>query len=415
MIKNYLKIAFKVLMRRKFFTFISLFGITFTLLIINTLVSFIDYSIGTVPPELNLNRTLNVMHISLSGPETGTMQGPLLSHYCMTKYIKSLKTPEKVSIISFFNNVIVYQDKKKLELAIRFTDAEFWEIMDFKFLEGKPFNAGDVKNVNRVAVINEDTRKKYFDGEPAVGKMIEADGRSFRVVGVVENVPILRIMPYSDIWVPITSSKDDIKAQTLLGGFPGYFALILAKDRSDFPAIKAELKKNIDQFDFMDNRYDKIVVNAETYPEFLSRVFRLAEESSMTALYLLVSILLIIFMLLPAVNLVNINVSRIIERTSEIGVRKAFGASSMTLVGQFIVENIILTLIGGVLGLIFTAVVLGIFNQAGLIEFAHFEINHRIFLISLFVCLFFGLFSGVYPAFRMSRLHPADALKGGGR
>nr|MBC8278999.1 FtsX-like permease family protein [FCB group bacterium] len=297
----------------------------------------------------------------------------------------------------------------------RFTDAEFWEIMDFKFLEGKPFNAGDVENVNRVAVINEDTRKKYFDGEPAVGKMIEADGRSFRVVGVVENVPILRIMPYSDIWVPITSSKDDIKAQTLLGGFPGYFALILAKDRSDFPAIKAELKKNIDQFDFMDNRYDKIVVNAETYPEFLSRVFRLAEESSMTALYLLVSILLIIFMLLPAVNLVNINVSRIIERTSEIGVRKAFGASSMTLVGQFIVENIILTLIGGVLGLIFTAVVLGIFNQAGLIEFAHFEINHRIFLISLFVCLFFGLFSGVYPAFRMSRLHPAAALKGGGR
>ncbi|MBC8278157.1 MAG: ABC transporter permease, partial [FCB group bacterium] len=124
MIKNYLKIAFKVLMRRKFFTFISLFGITFTLLIINTLVSFIDYSIGTVPPELNLNRTLNVMHISLSGPETGNMQGPLLSHYCMTKYIKSLKTPEKVSIISFFNNVIVYQDKKKLELAIRFTDAE---------------------------------------------------------------------------------------------------------------------------------------------------------------------------------------------------------------------------------------------------------------------------------------------------
>ena len=55
-------------------------------------------------------------------------------------------------------------------------------------------------------------------------------------------------------------------------------------------------------------------------------------------------------MLLPTVNLININVSRIMERASEIGVRKAFGASSRTLVGQFIVENLILTLVGGAVG-----------------------------------------------------------------
>ena len=53
-------------------------------------------------------------------------------------------------------------------------------------------------------------------------------------------------------------------------------------------------------------------------------------------------------MLLPAINLVNLNVSRILERASEIGVRKAFGASSRTLVGQFVVENVVLTLVGGV-------------------------------------------------------------------
>ena len=57
-------------------------------------------------------------------------------------------------------------------------------------------------------------------------------------------------------------------------------------------------------------------------------------------------------MLLPAVNLVNLNASRIMERASEIGVRKAFGASSRTLVGQFVVENVVLTLIGAALGFV---------------------------------------------------------------
>ena len=60
-------------------------------------------------------------------------------------------------------------------------------------------------------------------------------------------------------------------------------------------------------------------------------------------------------MLLPTLNLVNINISRIMERASEIGVRKAFGASSRTLVGQFVVENIILTLVGGAFGLVLSA------------------------------------------------------------
>ena len=413
MLKNYFKIALKVLMRRKFFTCISLFGISFTLLILNTAVSFIDYTIGMAPPEKKLNRTLNVMHIALHSPGGGNMQGPLLSYYCMDKYVKSLKTPERVSLISVFRNVITYKDNKKIKLALKFVDAEFWDIMDFEFLEGKPFSSDDVKNITPVVVINEDLRRQYFGDKLAVGEYIEADDKNYRVIGVVENVPILRIMPYADMWAPVTTSKEDISAVTLFGGFPGFMALVLAKDRTDFPAIRKELAGKVANFDFMGTEYDRIVMNAETYTEFLSRVFRLSDTSNIPALILFVFILILLFMLLPAVNLVNLNVSRIIERTSEIGVRKSFGASSMTLVGQFIVENIILTFLGGIIGLFLTHIVLQIFNTAGLIEFAHFTLNFRIFLVSLIICLIFGLFSGVYPAFRMSRMRPVDALKGG--
>jgi putative ABC transport system permease protein len=118
-------------------------------------------------------------------------------------------------------------------------------------------------------------------------------------------------------------------------------------------------------------------------------------------------------MLLPAINLVNINLSRIIERSSEIGVRKAFGASSLTLIGQFVIENIVLTVIGGAIGFVLSVVILKIVTDSGILPYGHLEVNLRIFLYSLMIILFFGLFSGVYPAYRMSRLHPVEALRGG--
>ena len=128
---------------------------------------------------------------------------------------------------------------------------------------------------------------------------------------------------------------------------------------------------------------------------------------------MIVFVLMFLFMLLPTINLVNINVSRIRERASEIGIRKSFGASSMTLVGQFIVENIIITFIGGIISLILAIIVLSMINGSGFIPHVQLGLNFRIFTISFFVMMFFGLLSGVYPAFKMSRLKPVDALKGG--
>jgi putative ABC transport system permease protein len=85
---------------------------------------------------------------------------------------------------------------------------------------------------------------------------------------------------------------------------------------------------------------------------------------------------MLLFMLLPALNLVNLNSSRIMERSSEIGVRKAFGATSSTLALQFIVENIVLTLLGGALGLILAYGVLQMIEASQVIEHAQFYLTN---------------------------------------
>ena len=123
----------------------------------------------------------------------------------------------------------------------------------------------------------------------------------------------------------------------------------------------------------------------------------------------------LLFVLIPTVNLVNINISRIMERASEIGVRKAFGAPARTLVGQFLVENILLTLVGGA-GRVraVDARAAGASAQSGLCQLRAFHAQPRACspTASSWRSLF-GLISGVYPAWRMSRLNPVDALKGG--
>ncbi len=408
MIKTYIKLALKVLLRHKFFTFVSLFGISFTLMILLVTAAFFDHILGPAYPEKNQNRCLYILDMELSGPEI-TKRGSI-SYYFLNKYVKSLQTPEAVSITSFFHKTVTYNKGKKYKIIMKYCDSEFWKIMNFEFVEGKPFSISDVDNINQVAVINEATKEKYFGSESAIGKHIEADWKKYKVIGVVKDVPIIRILAYGDVWVPITNTKEDIVSYTMDGD---YQAIILAKSRKDFPVIKAEFKKHLKQMEFQDDTYDTIRGGADTILESTSREMFGFDETRVHLIFAILIGLMVLFMILPVLNLVNININRIMERYSEIGIRKSFGASTITLVGQFIVENVILTLIGGIIGFILTGIVLAVFNSTDFIPYSNFTLNFRIFGYALLITLFFGLFSGVYPAWRMSRLKPVDALQGG--
>ena len=139
------------------------------------------------------------------------------------------------------------------------------------------------------------------------------------------------------------------------------------------------------------------------------------EEAPVRRLFVAAAVLTLLFMLLPAVNLMNITLSRIVERSEEIGVRKAFGASSWHLVGQLLVENSVLCLIGGALSLVLAAGSLRAIEVSGMLPYAEFHLNWRLFAVALALALVFALLSGVGPAWRMSRLRPVAALRGGPR
>lgn len=416
MLKNYIKIAWKVLLRRKFFTFISLFGISFTLMILMVATAMVDHVTGSHTPETRLDRTLFINFIKMTGKKQGSMMNTTPSYYYLTHYVKPLKTPEKISISSVFKGVNSYVNNKRLSLDLKYTDAYFWEILEFKFLEGKPFNQQDLKNANKVAIISRHTRDQYFgSGISAVGKYLVADGIRYQVCGVVEDVPISRFNSYAHLWVPVSTANIN-KADTSLPG--EYSAIILAKSPADIPQIQAEYQHIVKQIKVPDpQNYDTFSSYAEGILEgmFVRQLFGRRDngDSGMAKFVAVVTLIVLLFMLMPTINLVNINVSRILERSSEIGVRKAFGASSRTLIGQFLVENIFLTLIGGFLGFLLSALALQLISNSGIIPYAHLTLNWRVFGIGIGLSLLFGLLSGVIPAYKMSKLQAVEALKGG--
>ncbi|GAB3011191.1 ABC transporter permease [Spirosoma pulveris] len=414
MLLNYIKIAWKVLLRHPFYTFITLFGISLTLTVLMVLTSFLDHLIGSHYPENKRDRMLYIMQMrQQDSSRTSNMSGPM-SFKFLTDYAKSLKMPERVTITTFINSSNAYVGSQKIKLNTKFTDADFWQVTDFDFLEGKPYNEQNIANGDQVAVITDDLKKQYFDNatEPVIGKDIEIENIHYRIIGVVKASPFTRPFTYADVFFPYTAPKSNYRAAGMRGG---YVAMILGKDKADLPAIQEEFQSHIDRIPLpgiQDGfKYSLLEVKSEPYLDnFLGPL--LEGNSGLTTIFFgVISFVLFMLMGLPAINLVNINVSRIMERASEIGIRKAFGAPVRTLMWQFIVENIFITLIGGIIALGLTTIAIQLINTSGMIAYADLTINLNVFLISLLVCLIFGLLSGVLPALRMSKLTIVEALK----
>lgn len=410
MLKNYFKIAIAVLKRRKFFTFISLFGISFTLTILMVLTAFMDNVINPTYPDLKRDRCLYISRVELRNSKQGWLNVSSPSYYFLTHYAGSMKTPVKMAISSNTSSANAYVGNKKIVIGIKYTNADFWDVADFDFVEGKAYDKAQIDQSQHVAVISEHTKTDYFGDAPnVVGQYIEADNVRYRIIGVVKDPPITSNTYYANMFLPYTLSKGDYKDQGLMGE---YKAALLAKSPADMEKMSKEYDQIVSKIPTGSKDMDLLFSNADTYfGDKVRGFYGNGEKSGYSRFLLMMGGAIFLFMLLPTINLVNINITRIMERSSEIGVRKAFGASSKTLVYQFIIENLILTAIGGILGVLFSALALQLINQSKMLDGLHLTLNFTILLYGLMACVVFGVLSGVYPAWRMSKLAIVKALK----
>ncbi|MEM7245570.1 MAG: ABC transporter permease [Acidobacteriota bacterium] len=416
MLKTSLQMAFKVLLRRKFFTFASLFGISFTLMVLMVVVSALDHRFSPDAPQSNSDRMLFIDRMTIKGPttESGGSRVSISSagYRFLDENVRDLPHLERVSLYSDDRRAATYIDGVKHALSIKYTDGAYWQIFDFDFLEGGSFTDQDEKDANPVIVISQKLARKLYGETSALDQTLVADGTTFRVIGVVADTSSFQEATHANGWAPSSTARSQAYRDNFIGG---YHAVILAKSSSDRPLIQAELQSRIDQLQVPDEYAwsESVFCYALTLFEELSadQFSDYTGEPRPTKLRLILGVSALLFMLLPSLNIMNLNLSRTLERSSEIGVRRAFGAQRSSLLGQFLVENIVLTLLGGLLGLALAAWVLHLFNTYEIAPGVDFGLNFRVFAWSLALALAFGVLSGLYPAWRLSRLHPVTALR----
>jgi len=443
MFSNYLKLAIKVLGRRTFFTVISLFGISFTLMILILLSAYMDAELGSHQPlsqkddMIFLNRLMmtnevidtsyQIDTVMLDGIEVydsteildenrNSVSISSLGYYFCDNYLRDVAGADLYSFYSPSFSYDIFVNGNKLAFDVVYSDADFWSIYDYQFSSGRPFRQQEVDNQSQVVVLTEKAAQDYFGSlETAMGEFVEIDGKQFEVIGLVKRPSNSKSFLSGQAFMPLTTLKsvyldDD---QSFQGPFEAVF---LASSSTGMKDIEQSILQKSKQIALPDpENYNHLyLITSDFFGRYANSIFPNGDndpEKSKRTFILIGGGLLLLFILLPTLNLINLNVSRIMERSAEIGVRKAFGAHSGSILTQLLFENIVLTFLGGAIGFVLAFIVLHLVNDSNILGDTLLRVNYRVFGYSLLICLAFGIISGLLPAYRMSKIHIANAIK----
>lgn len=334
------------------------------------------------------------------------------SYFFIEKNIKTMKTPALVSAISAAgDSYFAYKNDRKKKLNVRYTDAEFWKITDLVFTTGRPFNNKEFNEGQPYAVLDEQTALFYFNTNNPINQTITLNNNNYKVIGVIKNVDVTKFRIAGNVYIPI-STNTIFQSKSIFSGH--CYALVYSKSGKDTKKIKDEFRDVIANFDYsnangcnaMETTIDKSTLSGELFYTF----FYLFSLNTRRLYYFGISLIILLFLILPALNLININLHRVNERISEIGIRKAFGATSTKLLFQILIETILFTLSGAVIAFLISGFILYLINKSNLFPGTNFNINVLAFINSILSVFVFGVISGVIPAWKMSRKQIISSL-----
>ena len=422
MLKNYLKTFWKVAKQNKLFTFLSLFGISLTIMFVMIFSMTVNKVVKGSGPEKDLGNIIVAENMKVRTQKRGGNE--VFSGIGRTEceeYFKKITSADNISM--FYGYEWEFrQNGRQYKMGFMCTDAEFWEMFDFEFIQGRPYTKEEVTNGANLAVITESLKEVLFGNDNNVlGKTVKYMDYSLTVLGVVKDVPPTSQNLRSGLFYPYAIWPAEKPDPRSFSPYSGAFSLAFkAKDRNQFAAIRRDVQAIIQRIDAADPNLALFLAGPNTQWERLFTAFDPEDDTGPWRLLRKYFLWGFGFIFLPAVNLMALNFARIRERGEEIAVRKSFGASSAVLKGQFIFENLVLTIAGGLIGILLSFLVVALLGntlnipvKAGTTVPMSFSFDFLVFGIALGVCLLFGMLSGVLPAIRMSRMKPVKYLKGG--
>jgi len=291
----------------------------------------------------------------------------------------------------------------KGDIQVAAVTPNFFLVRDWEAAEGRTFNGGELRTGARVAVLGTTVADKVFPAGNAVGRTITIKGTPFEVVGILN--PKGRDLEGRDqddtVFVPITTGASRLWGQSALGGIVQLiYVKVVSADALDVAteAVRAFLRE---QLKLPETAPDSFTIRN------VASITQVATDTAQ-AFSTLLGAVASISLLVGGIGIMNIMLVNITERTREIGIRKAMGATEQQILVQFLLEAVVIACVGCLIGII-----LGL---GGALVLEHWlsvpvEFDPSTVLLALGVSTLVGVASGLYPAYTAARMQPIEALR----
>ncbi|WP_316822770.1 ABC transporter permease [Pedobacter gandavensis] len=407
MLKTNLKIAIRNLWKNKGFTLINIGGLAIGLACCLMLLLYVNYE-WTYDKQLkDIDRIyMTRLNLKINGQLITTVAVPNKLAESAVETVPGVEQAARVAMNS--QDKLFSYKENHIKLKGLFVDPSLLKIFDYKFIYGNADQA--LKEPNSI-LLTASTAKRLFGNENPIGQTIKWDDRKLlKVAAVIEELPKNQSFQFDALqsWALFEQEKPEEK-ETNWGSIT-CVTLIKLKDAKHFSAADAAMRKLIAAHD-KDTDLEAFLfpyTKVNLYDEF-SNGKPSGGKIDQVRLFLFLAFCVL---LIASINYMNLSTARSEKRAREVGIRKAMGSTRFNLMGQFILESLLLSFLALLLAFVLLELSLPYFNNLLNIQINIDYHSYLFWTTLLLLALFTGLLAGSYPAFYLSSFSPIKVLKG---
>lgn len=316
------------------------------------------------------------------------------------------RVPNLIEVAAYSQGVeTVAWGSSSYDANIRGTTASYLIVEKSTIADGRFFTEEEEKNLSRVVVMGHTAKQEIFGDSYAVGQRVRIKKHTFEVIGVMKEKGTVAFQDYDDqVFMPVRT------AQRLISGV-NHLGFIRAKVDSEESAEQAieDIKIVLrDRHGISDQSGASDDFTVSSAAEALSMIGTITD-----ALRYFLAAMAALSLLVGGIGIMNIMLISVTERTREIGLRKAVGASNFNLLSQFLMEAVVITLMGGIFGVIFGVIISALIALvANYLGYSWpLIISPLSIILGVSVSALVGIVFGIYPAKKASELEPVEALR----
>lgn len=405
MFRNYLKIAVRNLLKNKGFSFINILGLSVGMASAILILLWINHEMSYDQFHEKKDRIYEAWN-------KDTFSGKLQCWNTTPKIFartveRDFPEVEMATRVNWSSNFLFTIGEKKLTVSGNIVDSNFLNVFSFPLVKGDPNTV--LKDMYSI-VLTEKLAKSFFGDEDPMGKVVRIDSKdNFTVTGIVKDLPNNTRFKFEYLlpWAYLRKLGED-DANWGNNSTRNY---VLLKKNTTLASIAPKLKK-------LKRKYDNSELTNEMFLYPISR-WRLyssftngVEDGGLIDFVKMFGVIAAFILLIACINFMNLSTARSEKRAKEVGIRKVVGANKGSLIGQFLGESILISLIAGLFAILIVQISLPAFGVLTDKKLSIDYGNINLWLIFIGFVLFTGVLAGSYPAFYLSAFKPVKVLKG---